>query len=224
MRLALFDMREGLGYLRGQRAILALMTASLFINFFFAPVGGNFIPYFIKTDVAGAGSYLFDGLLTPELWSSVFSMLIGLSSLIGSLLLSVGRQEEKCGRRTALRLCAMAGVMLLLTGGYWLFVARGVSLNAFLLLFCLGCLMIGFLVVHINIPVSTALMRAVDRDKLSKVSSFTSILAQGLIPIASVLAGAVLQAFGSTPLLLVCSAGFTAAALFLLFSREVRTI
>ena len=224
LRLALSDMRDGLAYLRAQKAILTLMTAILFINFFFSPIGSNFIPYFIKTDVASAPAYLLDGLLTPELWSSVFSMMIGASALIGSVILSARPQEEKVGRRTALRLCAVAAVMLLLAVSYWLLVSRGLSLNAFLVVFCLGCLLTGVLVVFVNIPVSTALMRVVDRDKLSKVSSVVSVISQGLIPFASVLAGAVLQGFGSAPLLFACTFGFAAAALFLLFSPRAKDI
>lgn len=224
LRLALGDMGDGLRYLKTQRAIMALMAGILFVNFFITPMGGNFIPYFIKTDVAGATSYLFDQLLTPELWTSVFEMLMGISALAGSLILSARDQEEKCGYRTALRLCGMAVIMLVLTGGYWLLVSRGVSLNAFLLLFCLGCLIIGFLVVSINIPVSAALMRVVEADMRSKVSSIVSVASQGLTPIASVLAGLVLQCLGSAPLLLVCSLGFTAAALFMIFNKRVREI
>ena len=78
--------------------------------------------------------------------------------------------------------------------------------------------------VFINVPVNTVLMRLVDPDKLSKVSSILSVVSQGLIPIASVLSGAVLRYFGSGPLLLVCSLGFTLTALFLLFNRPVRDI
>ena len=224
LRLMAADMGDGLRYLKTQKPILALMGAILFINFFFAPLSGNFLPYFVKTDVAGAPSYLFDKLLTPELWTSVFSVLIGLSSLAGSLLLSARPQAEKCGRSTALRLCWMAGLLIVLTLGYWLLVARGGSLNAFLILFSLGCLLAGWLLAAVNIPVNTTLMRVVERDKLSKVSSIISIISQGLIPIASVLAGAVLQGLGSTLLLLFCSAGFTVTAGFMLLSRETHNI
>ena len=224
LRLAMSDMREGLNYLKARKAILTLMAAILFINFFFDPVASNFLPYFIKTDVARAPSYLLDKVLTPELWSSVFSMLIGVSSLIGAAILSARPQAETCGRKIALCLCVISGIMVALTAGYWLLVARNVSLNAFLLLFCAGSLLIGFFLVCINIPASTVLMRVVDPDKLSKVSSITSVMSQGLIPIASVLAGAVLQHWGSTVLLLACTAGFTAAALFLLFSKETKNI
>ena len=224
LHLALSDMGDGLRYLRGQKAVMALVVSILFVNFFISPIGSNFIPYFIRTDVAQAPSYLLDKLLTPELWTSVFSMLIGLSSLVGSVILSARAQEEKCGHKVAVRLCVMAGITIALTVSYWLLVAKGFSLNAFLLLFCLGCLLLGAILSFINIPISTALMRVVDKDKLSKVTSILSILSQGLVPIASVLAGAVLQVFGSSVLLLACSAGFTAAALFLLMNKRAKEI
>ena len=224
LRRAVGDVREGVAYLRTQKAILAILGATLFINFFIAPVTGNFIPYFVKTELAGAPSYLLGGVLTPELWSSVFSVCVGLSSLAGAAILSARPQAEKVGRGTALRLCAVAAVMIVLTAGYWLFVGRGVSLNAFLIAMCAACLAMGFLVAMINIPLSTVLMRVVDRDKLSKVNSITSIASQGMIPIASVLAGAVLGTLGSVPLLAVCSLGFAVTAVLMLVNPRVREI
>ena len=101
---------------------------------------------------------------------------------------------------------------------------RGASLNGFLILFSLGCLSMGFLISWINIPVSTAMMRIVDRDKLSKVSSILGIGSQGMIPIASGLADRVLQALGSAALLFICAAGFTATALLCLSSRPLREL
>ena len=224
LRLALNDLGGGLRYLQSQRPILALMIAILFINFFLSPIWSNFLPYFIRTDVASAPSYLFDGLLKPELWTSVFSMLMGVSSLIGSLILSARPLETQVGRRTALRLCAFAVLILGFSVSYFLLVARGVSLNAFLLLFAFGSFVIGFLLTAINIPVNTLLMQIVDKNQLSKVTSILNVLSQGLTPIASVLAGLVLQGLGSAPLLFLCAAGFAAAALSLLGNKQVRTI
>ena len=224
LRVAAQDMRDGLRYLRTQKAILALLGAVVFINFFAAPVTGNFLPYFVRTDLAGAESYLLDHLLTPELWSSVISVSIGIGSLIGAAVLSARKPAEKCGHTVAVQLCFSAAVMIFLSVSYWLLVDRGNALNVFLPLFCLGGFVTGVLLSFINIPISTAVMRVVDRDKLSKVNSIISIGAQGMIPIASVLAGAVLQAFGSTPLLFVCSLGFTAMAVLLLLNKPVRDL
>ena len=224
LKLAVRDMRDGFSYLRSKRAITALLFTILFINFFAAPVNGNFIPYFVKTDVANAPSYLLDKVLTPELWSSVFSVCFGISSLLGAAILSTGIQEEKCGYKTAVRLCVFAVVMIALTLCYWLLVDRGASLNGFLIVLCLGWLAMGFLISYINIPITTVMMRIVDKDKLSKVSSITSIGAQGMIPVASVLAGLVLETMGTTPLLVFCSLGFTVTALMMLSNRHIKEL
>ena len=95
LRLAVSDMKEGVLYLKSQKAIMAILGAALFINFFFTPVTGNFNPNFIRTDLGSAPSYLFDSILKPELWSSVFSVCIGVSSLIGAVMMSARQQEEK---------------------------------------------------------------------------------------------------------------------------------
>ena len=224
LKVAVRDMRDGVAYLKTKKAIMAVIGAILFINFFFAPVTGNFIPYFIKTDLASAPSYLLDHVLTPELWSSVFSVCFGVSSLIGAAILSARKQEEKCGYKTAVRLCIIAAFVIALTVCYWQFVDRGAAVNGFLIAFCLGGLAMGFLISFINIPLATAMMRVVDKDKLSKVTSITSIGSQGMIPVASVLAGVILQALGSTALLAFCSLGFSLTAILMLINRQVREI
>ena len=90
--------------------------------------------------------------------------------------------------------------------------------------FCVGGVLTGLMLSFINIPINTAIMRVVDRDKLSKVNSIISIGCQGMIPIASVLAGILLQSFGSSVLLFFCALGFTAAAVFLLMNKPVREL
>ena len=224
LKLALRDMADGVSYLKTKKSILALLASVLFINFFFAPVTGNFLPYFVKTDLTAARSYLLDSVLTPELWSSVFSVCFGISSLLGAAILSGRAQADKCGRKAARLLCAVAAVMVALTGSFFIFVDRGTQVNIFLLSLSLGCLLTGFLISCFNIPVTTAIMRIVDKDKLSKVNSLTSIGSQGMIPIASVLAGAILEAFGGTALLAFCSVGFTITAMSLLFSRRFKEL
>ncbi len=224
LRLAVSDTKEGLRYLKSQNAIMAIMGAALFINFFFTPVTGNFVPYFIKTDLATSPAYLFDSFLTPELWSSVFSVCIGVSSLIGAAVLSARKQEEKCGVKVAKRLCVFSGVMIGLAVTYWWLVDAGISLNGFLLLFSAECLAVGLLLSFINIPLNTTIQSRVEKDKLSKVSSLLSIGSQGMIPIASVLAGAALQAFGSAVLLAICAVGFTITAILMLTNNHVKML
>lgn len=224
VRVAFRDMKDGLVYVRDHRALLAFMLAILFINFFSSPIFGNFMPYFIKTDVGGAESYLFDKLLTPELWLSVFEVLVCLSSLVAAAILSARKPAEKCGRAVSVRIAFMALLIIASTVCYWALVQRGASLNAFLVMLSAGSLALGAILALVNIPISTAVMRMVDKNMLSKVSSITSITSQGLVPIASVLAGAILQSIGSTALLAFCALGFAAAAAYLLLNKKVREI
>ncbi len=222
VRLVFKDMGEGIRYIKTNKAISALLIAILFINFFITPVTGNFLPYFVKADLASSPSYLLDGFLTPELWSSVVNVFFGISSLIGAAILSAKQQEENCGRKTSIRLCLFAGIMAMLTISYWQFVDRGLSINAFLVALSLSCFGMGLLISFINIPISTAFMRIVDKDKLSKVTSITSIGSQGMTPIASVLAGLVIEGMGCTPLLIFCSAGFALTAVLMLTNRHIK--
>ena len=222
LKVAVKDMGEGLRYIKTNKALTALLISILFINFFIEPVTGNFLPYFVKTDLAGSESYLFDSFLKPELWSSLISVFFGLSSLIGAIIMSSRQQEDKCGRKTSIRLCVFALVMTFLTISYWQFVDRGVSINGFLIALILGCMGMGLLISIINIPVSTTMMRIVDKDKLSKVNSITSIGSQGMTPIASVLAGLVLEHMGCTPLMAFCSVGFAITAVLMLTNKHVK--
>ena len=224
LRSAMRDMQDGMNYLKEKKAILTLLGTILFINFFFAPLGSNFIPYFVRTDLAGAGSYLLDQVLTPELWSSVISVCIGIGSLAGAAFLSNREPAEKVGHRVAVYVSLDAVLMVMLTLSYWLAVGRGNLLNVFLVSLSGGCLLIGLLNAWINIPISTTLMRIVDRDKLSKVNSIISIGSHGMIPLSSVLAGAVLQSFGASTLLFACTFGFTFTAVLMLMSKSLREI
>lgn len=218
------DMKEGYRYLRSQNAVVILLAAILFINFFMAPVFNNFVPYFIKTDLSSASSYLFHSFMKPELWSSILNMLTGISSLIAALLMTMKEEEGKCGMKIAVRLCVMALLISGLAVSYRLLVQRGLSLNLFLILFASGAFAVGYLIPLINIPISTLLMRIVDKNQLSKVNGMISILSQALIPLASVLAGTVLQMWGSSVLLFLCAAGFVISALWLLIQPEIKTI
>ena len=224
LRLAAQDIVDGVHYLQTKQAIMALLVSVLFVNFFFSPITGNFLPYFIKTDLSAAPSYLMDRLLTPEQWLSVFEVCFGLASLLGAGILSSRPSEEKVGRKTALRLLLTSLCTLGLTLAYWLLVDRGGSVSAFLICFSVGCLLMGVLLSLINIPLNTTLMQVVDRDKLSKVASLISIVSQGMVPISSVLAGLVLGHLGSSALLLICSLGFLISSLMLLFNKRIHEI
>lgn len=224
LRSGLKDMAEGLKYLQGRRAILSLLCAALFFNFFFSPVLSNFIPFFARTDIAGAESYLLDRLLTPELWTSVISVCIGLGSLVGAAILSARKPSGKAGRSITRMASLNAALIIAISVAYLILVKRAGSLNLFLALFAAGSVGVGVLLSFTNIPLGTLIMRIVDQDKLSKVNSIISVGSQGMVPLSSVVAGAILGTLGSSALLIFCSLGLAGAAALLLVSKPLRDL
>lgn len=223
VRAVFNDIGTGFKYIASIKPILALMICILFINFFFAPFSDNFIPYFISTDVASS-SYMFKGSLEPEMWSSFFSVLIGVGSLIMGIVLSSIKQFEKSNHIIRWSLLAVSLVFILLVVFYLLFSQNITNINVFLIAMLIGSFLIGALLVTINVPSTTAMMRIIDKDKFGKVSSVLNIGSQGLIPLSVLLGGVAIAYIGSLGLVSVCAGGFLLISLILFFNKPVREL
>jgi len=217
------DIKSGFKYIVSIKSILALMICILFINFFFSPFSENFVPYFISTDVASS-DYMFKGSLEPEMWSSFFSVLLGVGSLIMGIILSSIKQFEKSNRIIRWSLLAVSFVFVLLVVFYLLFNQNIIDINAFLIIMLIGSFFIGALLVTINVPSTTAMMRIIDKDKFGKVSSVLNIGSQGLIPLSVLLGGVAISYIGSLGLISVCAGGFLLISLILFFNKPVREL
>ena len=217
------DIKTGFKYIASIKSILALMACILFINFFFAPFSENFIPYFISTDVASA-DYLFKGSIEPEMWSSFFSVLLGIGSLITGIVLSGLKQFEKSNRIIRWSMLVLSIAFALLAVFYLLTKQNTIGINAFLIVMLVGSFLIGVLLVTINVPSTTAMMRIIDKDKFGKVSSVLNIGSQGLIPLAVLLGGVAISSIGSFGLIAVCAGGLLIVSLILFFNKPVREL
>ena len=223
IRTVFGDIRDGFKYLATIKAVLAVMICILFINFFFSPIFDNFIPYFVATDVAST-NYLFHEAFEPEMWSSFFSVAFGVGSLVMGIVFSTLKPREKYNgiiRYSMLALAFIIGVFTLL---YGLFVGGQISMNALLIITIVLFLFVGVILVLVNVPSTTAMMRIVDKDKFGKVSSVMNIGSQGLIPIATLLGGVAISTLGPLGLMIVCAAGLLVPSLALFFLRPVREL
>ena len=223
MKIVFGDMKQGFQYLVSVKSILALTICILFINFFFSPVFSNFAPYFIATDVAGT-EYLFHEIMKPEMWNSFFSVSLGVGSLVMGIVFSVLKQKEKCNKVVRWSMIGISLLMVALTVLYVLFKYDYVNINALLITMTIGLFVIGVLLILINVPAYTAMMRIIDKDKFGKVSSIGNIGSQGLIPLGTFLAGLALNYIGSIGLLSICAGGLLLTSLILFFVPPVREI
>ena len=223
MKIILGDIKDGFKYLASIKSILIMMICILFINFFFSPIFENFVPYFISTDVSEA-SYMFKESLKPEMWSSFFTVAYGIGSLIMGIMLSMLKQREKCNGILRYSLLGVTVVLILFSLFYILFTKNVIDINALLIIFIIAFLAVGVLVVLINVPSTTAMMRIIDKDKFGKVSSVMNIGSQGLIPLSLFLGGLALTYIGSIGLLVACSAGFLITVLIVFFAKSIREL
>ena len=222
-KVVLKDIGDGFKYLKSIKALLVMMICILFVNFFFSPVFDNFPPYFIATDITGS-NYLFHESLAPEMWSSFFSVAVGIGSLTTGIILSNLKQADKCNRIVRWSMMGISFLIILMATFYGLFSIGVISINALLIIILVILFLVGASIILINVPSSSAMMKIVDKDKLGKLTSVTSIGSQGLIPLSMFLGGIALTYIGSLGMLIACAAGLLITSLVLFFAPSFRNI
>lgn len=223
IKAAFSDIKEGFIYLKSIKAILVMLICILFINFFFSPIFENFPPYFIAMDITGT-EYLFHEMVAPEMWSSFFSVAVGVGSLITAIILSGMKQADKCNRIVRWSMIGVSTLVALMALFYGLFKNGVIDINALLAILLLILFLIGVSTIFINVPATATMMRIVDKDKFGKLSSVTSIGSQGLIPLSMFLGGIALTYIGSLGLLIASASGLMITSLVLFFAPSVRSI
>ena len=217
------DIKDGFKYLSSIKALLVMMVCILFINFFFSPIFENFPPYFIATDISGT-NYLFNDVMAPEMWSSFFSVAVGLGSLIMGVVFSNLKQAEKCNRVVRWSMIGVSFLVILMAFFYALFINSVIDINALLITILVILFLIGVSIILINVPSTTAMMKIVDKDKYGKLSSVLNIGSQGLIPFSVFLGGLALTYIGSLGLLIACATGLLITSVVLFFAPSVRNV
>ena len=220
VKVALNDIGDAFKYLKGMKPILFLIIAVLFVNFFFAPVGSNFLPYFIATDVTGS-DYIFHEWMAPEMWSSIVSVVLSLGSIIFAIILSTKQKKEHIAPGLRIAFILMSIVFASISAMYVLFDFDIININVFLITFVAICFFIGMLLVLINIPISTTVVSIVDKDKLGKVNSLIDVGSQGLIPVAELLGGLVIAGLGTSALLIGCTIGFIGMTVYIAVNKYI---
>ncbi|MBQ7996004.1 MAG: MFS transporter [Bacilli bacterium] len=223
VKAAFNDIGTAFKYVTGFKPILYLIIAILFVNFFFSPVGSNFLPYFISTDVA-SNDYIFKDIMEPEMWNSILSVAVSIGSIIFAVVMSNLKPKEHISKGLGISFIILSFVFAALTILYVLFVKNIIDINSFLISTVVICFTLGVLLVTINIPSSTKLMSMVDKDKLGKVMSLTDIGSQGLIPLSNFLGGLVISLLGGSALLIACTVGFALTTAFIVFNKYIKQL
>ena len=217
------DIKEGFKYIFSLKALISLIICVLFFNFFISPIFENFGAYFIATDLASS-DYLFKNHLQPEIWNSIYSVCFGMGSLIMGIVLSTLKSRDKYSGLIKFGLTMLTTCLVLITGFYILFKQNIFSMKLLQILSIVIYFSIGVSLVICNVPISTAMLKIVDKDKFGKVSSVINIGSQGLTPLAVFLGGIALTYLGSSGLLIICAAGLIVTTLFTTFNKPINEL
>ena len=217
------DMGLGIKYLFNVKPILYLVITMLFINFFFAPIADNFIPYFIATDVAAA-DYLFHEAMAPEMWNSIISVAIAVGMIISAIIVSTKAAKPSIIKGIRKSFIVLDATFIALAAIYFVFYQGNFHVNVMIIVLVVGSLILGLLLPTINIPSSTKMMTMVEKDKLGKVSSVMDVGSQGLIPLASFLSGIVIENIGPNWLLVICTSGLALITVVLFVNKHIATL
>lgn len=163
-------------------------------------------------------------IVTPEMWLSIFSICGGIASAVTAIVISKRTQKEKCGKTLKIWLTILSGVMILIARAHFFFVQKGVSLNGFIICFCIYSILLAMICCEVNIPAHTAVLLTVDKDNLGKVMSLIGVAVQGFILLASLISGIILNECGIAWLFAFCAAGFVLTDVIVVSSRYMDEI
>ena len=217
------DIGDGMKYIGSLKPLLFLMIGILLLNFFVAPLSANFLPYFVATDVASQ-DYLFNKLLTPEMWSSVIQVAYAIGMIVMAIVLSSRPQKDRIYKGLSISLIIFASLYVALTTLYILFTNNVAHINVMLGAFIPIGITMGMTLIAINIPITTKMLTIVDKDKLGKVNSVVDVGSQGLIPLSNFLAGLVISGLGPSWLCIISTIGLSLMTVFLVTNKHIRQL
>ena len=217
------DIGIGVKYIFSFKMLLYLIIVILFVNFFFAPLTSNFLPYFIASDVASS-EYLFKDFMQPEMWNSIVSVSVGVGMIIMAMILSVKKQKDKIINMLRIGFISVDLIFIAMAAIYFIFTKALININVVLIEMVIGGLLLGLTLPIVNIPTTTKMMTLTEKDKLGKVMSVVSVGSQGLIPLSNLLAGLVITGFGPSYLLFGCAIGLCLITTVLFINKHVRKL
>ena len=217
------DIGDGMKYIGSLKPLLFLMIGILLLNFFVAPLSANFLPYFVATDVASQ-DYLFNKLLTPEMWSSIIQVAYAIGMIVMAIVLSSRPQKDHIYKGLSIPLIIFASLYVALTTLYILFTNNVAHINVMLGAFIPIGITMGMTLIAINIPITTKMLTIVDKDKLGKVNSVVDVGSQGLIPLSNFLAGLVISGLGPSWLCIISTIGLSLMTIFLVTNKHIRQL
>jgi predicted MFS family arabinose efflux permease len=216
------DLRAGLKYVSKNKPIMVVMTLALGINMFINPVFSNGVPYLCNT-LLFEGDWMILPFMTKETWYAAFEIAVSAGMLATSLIFGSLPQREKSGGLVRFSMTVCSAMIAAAAVLYYVLALNGKA-EAFALSFAATMLIAGAMIPLTNIPISVALMKKSDPAMLGKVQGIISTMSQALIPLGSIIGGALIAGFGLGSLFLYAAIGFVVMVAFSYISKPMKEL
>ncbi len=218
------DIKSGFHYLVHEKSIVAILVMALSLNFFLSPIFSNGLQNFVYFRFAAETDYLFGNVWSTKFWYGIFTISLSAAAIIMSVILSRRKTKENYGpslKRSLALFSAGAVAICLLMIFYYLYL---IPINVVLIGVTILMFAIGFANVAFNIPVSMVMQKRVQREMLGKVNAVSSVLSQAFIPIATLIAGALISGVGNVVFYLYTIVGIVIVTTWYLQNKAANTV
>ena len=213
LKSTLIDIKEGIKYISKLKPILNLLIIASLLNFFTVPVIVNGFPYLFEIELE-ADPYYYGVLIT--------SFPIGI--VLTSLFLGSRKQRDKVSPLIISGLYGMAFSFSFIALAVYLLLNDQITFMMFMVISYVATIFTGIANGFINIPFSVAIMKVVDKELMGRVFSVTSIISNGLSPIAIALGGFAIMTFGVTNLFYIAVVAMFVTALLAHANKYIREL
>jgi len=180
------DIGIGIKYVYNFKPIFYLLAMASLLNFFTTPVIANGLPYLIKVE-----------LQVDPIYLAIMQGSFPIGVILMSLYLLLTPQAEKQSPRIIKGMVGMATMFLLFVLALELFMRGLYNFHLFIFAIAIPLMIImGLFNGFLNIPFEVSLRKQVDKEMMGRVFSVTSVISNGLSPVAIALAGLVITYFG----------------------------
>lgn len=185
---AMSEFSEGFTFILKKEGMLSFVLIVLVVNMLASPLFGVAQPYFFNQVVQ-----------TDAFYFSLIGFAFSTGSIVMAVILSRKTTDKKVNHPLKKGLfgftigVALNGLIVLSFVESWI---NFIAMYSLMFLVSIG---IGLIITYVNTPIGVALQRYVPKDKLGRVNAIINLLAQGVIPFSTVLAGIMIESL-SLPL------------------------
>ncbi len=187
------DFKFGFSYIFKKEGLLTMMLFSLMLNFAFTPLFSVGFPYLFRTELGKSAYHLG----VTDIVFSITMLVAGV--IIGSMKFPSLASTVKKGIVMLTSSFILSALLIVLV------TYNVIGYNLFYGLFLFVSVLVAYTMMYTNIPLNTAMMKAVEPSVRGRVFSTIGALSTGAIPIAVILAGFVVDSYNVAILGIICS-------------------